>query len=220
MASQSNTTKDHDEIRRWAEERGGKPAHVANTESKDDIGILRLEFPGAPGAQDSNLEPISWEQFFEKFDERGLALLYQEETASGEKSNFNKIVSAETAEEAEGSGRSSAKRSSKSGGSKNTGRKAASAGNARSSAAKKTASRPQPAKKTAAKKKTSKVSGSKAKKSAGAKRGAPAKKSASQSGRKAVAKKTAAKRTPAKKQSSAASHSRAGAKKTVGRRGR
>ncbi|MBV8937003.1 MAG: hypothetical protein JO095_14515, partial [Alphaproteobacteria bacterium] len=45
-----------------------------------------------------NLEEISWEEFFEKFDESELALLYQEETARGQRSNFNKLVGRETAE--------------------------------------------------------------------------------------------------------------------------
>ena len=99
MANGSHTTKDHDEIQKWAEERGGKPSHVKSTSSAEDIGILRLDFPGYSGAD--SLEPISWEQWFEKFDERKLALLYQEETAGGQKSNFNKIVSSETAAENE-----------------------------------------------------------------------------------------------------------------------
>ncbi len=101
MASSSITTKDHDEIRNWAEERGGKPAHVSSTGAKGDIGILRIEFPGATASNDANLDEITWDQFFEKFDERGLALLYQEETAGGERSNFNKLVSSETADEGE-----------------------------------------------------------------------------------------------------------------------
>ncbi len=99
MASSSNTTQDHDTIRKWAEERGGTPSHVKSTGSAEDIGILRIDFPGYSGAD--SLEPITWEQWFEKFDERKLALLYQEETAGGEKSNFNKIISEDTAEEAE-----------------------------------------------------------------------------------------------------------------------
>src|SRR5690349_10362464 len=104
MANLSRTTRDHDEIRRWAEERGGKPAHVKSTGSAEDTGILRIDFPGYSGG--GSLEPISWEEFFEKFDERGLALVYQEETAGGQKSNFNKLVSAETADEsAAGRGR-------------------------------------------------------------------------------------------------------------------
>ncbi len=100
--SPSTTTKvttDHDEIRRWAEERGAKPAAVARTESDDDPGIVRLGFPGAANAEDNALEEISWDEWSEKFDEHNLAFLYQEETAGGERSNFNKIISRETAEE-------------------------------------------------------------------------------------------------------------------------
>ncbi len=92
----SKTTRNHDEIRKWAEERGGKPAHVIGTgNSGSDAGLLRIEFPDAPDSHSDNLESISWEAFFEKFDEQNLALAYQEETSGGKKSNFNKLVSAE-----------------------------------------------------------------------------------------------------------------------------
>jgi hypothetical protein len=91
--SQSKTTTNHEEIRRWAESRGGKPARVKRTGGHDDPGIIRLDFPGYSG--EDSLEPISWEDFFEKFDKNDLALLYQEETKDGEKSNFNKLVKRE-----------------------------------------------------------------------------------------------------------------------------
>jgi hypothetical protein len=97
--AQSHTSTDHEEIQRWAEARGAKPACVKGTGDTNDIGILRLEFPGYTG--EDKLQPISWDEWFEKFDERNLALLYQEETAGGEESNFNKIVSRETADEVE-----------------------------------------------------------------------------------------------------------------------
>src|SRR5579875_65800 len=100
----SKVTFDHNEIRRWAEERGAKPACVKGTGGHGDIGMIRLDFPGYSGEE--SLQPISWEEWFEKFDERNLALLYQETTAEGEKSNFNKIVSRETAEGAEEYGHS------------------------------------------------------------------------------------------------------------------
>lgn len=96
--AQAKVTTDHDEIRKWAEARGGHPATVGSTHSKDNAGIIRIAFPDAPHAKDEALEEISWEEFFEKFDESNLALLYQEETASGERSNFNKIIGRETAE--------------------------------------------------------------------------------------------------------------------------
>ena len=96
----SKVTTDHEEIRRWAEERGATPAAVIRTESDDDPGIIRLDFPGYSGA--GSLEAISWDEWFKKFDQRNLALLYQEHTAGGEKSNFNKIISRGTAEEVDG----------------------------------------------------------------------------------------------------------------------
>ena len=92
--AESKTTTDHDEIRRWAEERGGQPARVIGTGKEGDPGLLRIEFPGGPG-DDSNLEPISWEEFFDAFEENGLAFVYQEEKASGETSTFSKLVSRE-----------------------------------------------------------------------------------------------------------------------------
>lgn len=93
MAS-ANATTDHEFIRQWAEERGGKPAQVKGTGSDAEIGIIRIDFPGYSGA--GSLEPISWDEFFEKFDANELALLYQEKTAAGELSNFNKIVKRST----------------------------------------------------------------------------------------------------------------------------
>jgi hypothetical protein len=48
-----------------------------------------------PGIE--NLVEISWDEFFKKFDEANLALVYEEETASGQRSNFNKLVGSETA---------------------------------------------------------------------------------------------------------------------------
>jgi len=96
MSNLSQTTTDHEQIRRWAEARGGKPAHVRGTGGKDDTGIIRIDFPGYSGA--GKLEEISWDEFFQKFDEQGLALVYQEQTAEGQKSNFNKLVSRETVE--------------------------------------------------------------------------------------------------------------------------
>jgi hypothetical protein len=90
----TKATTDHDKIRRWAEERGAKPARVRGT---GDVGVIRLEFPGALKARDERLEPISWEEWFKKFHENGLAFVFEENTASGRKSNFNKLVKKETA---------------------------------------------------------------------------------------------------------------------------
>ena len=50
--AQAKVTTDHDGIRKWAEARGGRPAAVGSTQSKDGAGIIRIEFPGAPNAVD------------------------------------------------------------------------------------------------------------------------------------------------------------------------
>jgi hypothetical protein len=96
MSHESKTTTDHDEIRRWVEDRGGKPATIADTQRKgEEAGLLRIDMPG--GASNPPLEPLSWEDFFAKFDEEKLAFLYQEESADGKKSHFCKFVSRESA---------------------------------------------------------------------------------------------------------------------------
>lgn len=56
--------------------------------------MIRLDFPGYSGEE--SLQPISWDQWFEVFDDRGLALTYEEKMASGQPSNFNKLVRRES----------------------------------------------------------------------------------------------------------------------------
>jgi hypothetical protein len=93
---ESKTTTDHDEIRRWVEARGGKPATIKGTPDKgEEAGLLRIDMPG--GATNPPLEPISWDDFFAKFDEEGLAFLYQEAKADGEPSHFSKFIKREGA---------------------------------------------------------------------------------------------------------------------------
>jgi hypothetical protein len=83
----AETTTDHGEIRRWAEQHGGRPASVSATGSGEDPGILRLMFPDAPQHDDDALEEISWDEWLQAFDENELALVYEPD------GNFNKLVS-------------------------------------------------------------------------------------------------------------------------------
>ena len=94
--SEAKATTDHEKIRSWVEERGGKPAAVKGTGSGDDPGILRIDFPGYTG--DESLRQISWEQFFEKFEKERLAFLFQEETKEGNDSRFSKLTNREDPE--------------------------------------------------------------------------------------------------------------------------
>jgi hypothetical protein len=90
MAGESKTTTDHESIRRWVEERGGRPARVKGTGSNGDPGLLRIDYPGFGG--DESLEPISWDDFFAGFEANKLAFLYQEETKEGDETRFSKLV--------------------------------------------------------------------------------------------------------------------------------
>ena len=99
MSAESKTTTNHDEIRQWVEERGGRPATVKGTEKGDSAGLLRIDYPGFTG--EDTLEPITWEEFFKAFDENKLAFLYQEETKDGKESRFSKLINRDSASKSE-----------------------------------------------------------------------------------------------------------------------
>lgn len=88
--SDSKTTRNHDEIKKWAEERGGHPATVKSTKGAKGAGVLRIDFPNYEG--DETLERISWDMFFDKFDSEDVDFLYQENTADGSTSRFCKFI--------------------------------------------------------------------------------------------------------------------------------
>jgi hypothetical protein len=93
MARETKTTTSHEEIRQWAEARCGRPATVKGTEEGGSPGLLRIDFPGYRGMH--TLQEITWDEFFDKFDQAGLAFVYQEKTAAGNPSRFCKLVSPE-----------------------------------------------------------------------------------------------------------------------------
>jgi competence ComEA-like helix-hairpin-helix protein len=132
MAGERFMTTDHDTIRDWVETRNGKPSTVKSTHTEDDPGLIRLDFPGYSGGD--SLEEISWDEWFEKFDESDLVLLYQETLADGGQSNFNKLISRKTAEEndsAEWAGESGGRsKSGKSGSRSSSGSSGSSSGGA------------------------------------------------------------------------------------------
>jgi hypothetical protein len=83
--SSSNTTTDHDEIRKWAEARDGHPAIIR---TKGEGGVLRIDF----GEKEDDFEEISWDEFFDVFDQNKLVFLYQDKTQDGGTSRFNKFI--------------------------------------------------------------------------------------------------------------------------------
>jgi hypothetical protein len=89
----SKTTTDRKTIEGWAQAKGGKPAAVASTHKRGDAGIVRIMFPDSRQSENDNLVEISWDEFFDKFEEQELALVYEED------SMFSKIVGRDSVEE-------------------------------------------------------------------------------------------------------------------------
>lgn len=93
MATATATT-DHDEIKKWVEERGGAPACIQGTGGEGDMGMLRIDFPGFSG--EGSLKQVDWDSWFEAFEENELAFLHQDRTSDGKVSRFNKLVARDT----------------------------------------------------------------------------------------------------------------------------
>jgi hypothetical protein len=89
--SSSSKTVEHDEIRRWAEARGGRPSIVRTSGGKGKNksgGVLRIDF----GPKEEKFDEITWEEFFEVFDQSHVSFLHQDQTKDGKESRFNKFV--------------------------------------------------------------------------------------------------------------------------------
>lgn len=207
MPNLSKTTRDHDLIRSWAEQRGAIPSHVKTTGSAEDVGVLRFDFPGY-GSEES-LEPLGWEEFFEKFDKRGLALVYQDKTAEGQKSNFNKLISAGRGGGTDRSRAGSGTRTQRGHASRSRGsvKKTSSTGRTRTSATKTST-----AKRTGAAKKSATRSGR-----AGTRASTPLHET--KSGSRAGGKRSAAQKTASKRSHVSGGRKKASTKKRSSRRG-
>lgn len=89
---QTLATRNHDVIRRWAEERQATPSTVPGSEHDGHVGVLTFDFPGYGG---QNLQHISWDDWFQAFDARNLVILFQEHLQDGRPSNFFHLVNSE-----------------------------------------------------------------------------------------------------------------------------
>ncbi|MEO6546840.1 MAG: hypothetical protein ABIN94_02535 [Ferruginibacter sp.] len=92
LPHEARRVKDLKEIKRWTEDRGGKPAKVKGVGGgKEGEGMLRIDFPGFSG--EDSLEEITWEEWYKIFEKRDLTFLYQEKTVDGGESHFFKLIS-------------------------------------------------------------------------------------------------------------------------------
>ncbi len=69
-------TSDHAEIRRWAQKQHATPAEVRPFVFDSMPSIMRFLFKADGTAGTSELQPITWESFFARFDLLHLVLVY------------------------------------------------------------------------------------------------------------------------------------------------
>jgi len=102
MPLSARVTTDHGVIRRWAQDRGGRPAAVQPRPGRDHTVSVHINFPGHPAhaviaqgwsASGASIAPLTWEEFFERFERDHLAFLYQERASTGMPSRLFRIVS-------------------------------------------------------------------------------------------------------------------------------
>ena len=85
---QTLATQSRQVIEAWAEERGGRPATVDGTEHGKLLGVLRIDF----GEPTDRLREVSWDEWFNTFDERNLEMIFQEHRSDGRQSNFFRLL--------------------------------------------------------------------------------------------------------------------------------
>jgi hypothetical protein len=75
-ARDSHITADHDEIRTWVEDHGGRPVRARAPDAPADRGLPQIDF--LHGRGDRSLEPVEWDEWFRMFDDYGLAVLFRD----------------------------------------------------------------------------------------------------------------------------------------------
>jgi hypothetical protein len=77
------TTIDHNEIKTWIKDRGGEPVIVKATAIRNSPGIYDILF----GPKDENFFPVSWDEFFNWFENMKLAFYYNPHIPRGNEKN-------------------------------------------------------------------------------------------------------------------------------------
>ena len=80
-------TTDHQDIRDWADARGGRPVVIRG--ARERAGGLRIDWSGRGH---EGVEQVSWQDWFRRFDEQGMSLVFRERTGSGDLSRFCKLM--------------------------------------------------------------------------------------------------------------------------------
>ncbi|HYC71958.1 MAG TPA: hypothetical protein VEB66_12170 [Opitutaceae bacterium] len=82
-------TIDHRRIRRWAEDRKGRPVAVKYA-GTDPAATLRFEF--GDRRVDPDVDELTWTDFFERFEDLRLAFVHDRDGPNGARGSFHKFA--------------------------------------------------------------------------------------------------------------------------------
>jgi len=106
MDEDFKTTTSHTVIRGWVESHGGKPAMIVNPNRLDKRVGLRIDFPGkndeALLSQAHRNKDVTWDEFFQVFEELELAFDYLQDTAGVELMDAYRFIKREALKDSEG----------------------------------------------------------------------------------------------------------------------
>lgn len=101
-------TSDHEEIKNWAEGRGGSPAILDHPIARADKIGIRIDFPGeSHEVLMSEKRPATWDEFFKVFEDQQLLFSYDDQAGGGDPSDWYRFERRDMPPE-EGDGDSSA----------------------------------------------------------------------------------------------------------------
>ena len=86
MFAQGKITTDRNVIEKWAKARHGWPAIVRTATNVGVEMALSIVFPDGEDRESAN--KISWEEFFEKFDQQNLVFMYREKDPNQKLSRY------------------------------------------------------------------------------------------------------------------------------------
>jgi len=84
---QTLATRSREVVEDWARRRNAEPA-AATFGDDGRPRVLRFDFQGGPDRGGSELKRVSWDDWWQVFEDRDLAFVYQEKTSDGNESNF------------------------------------------------------------------------------------------------------------------------------------
>lgn len=78
---EGRVTNDRKMIKEWVEMRNGRPAVARQSSGTDTTEVLNIAFPELD--DHTTFTEITWDEFFEKLDEKRLAFLYRDQEKNG-----------------------------------------------------------------------------------------------------------------------------------------